>query len=109
MVGELKKSRYVYYPCTGNRGKCPELYTREEVLSMQFAAVLQELVIPNDVLDWLRDEVVSADRTEAAARATVIRRHEEDIRRFETRIETMYEGKLRGDITAEFFNRKATE
>src|SRR5713101_7622733 len=32
-VGELKKGRYVYYHCTGNRGKCPEPYTREEILS----------------------------------------------------------------------------
>jgi site-specific DNA recombinase len=23
-VGELKKGKYVYYHCTGNRGKCPE-------------------------------------------------------------------------------------
>src|ERR1039458_765814 len=26
LVGELKKGRYVYYHCTGNRGKCPEPY-----------------------------------------------------------------------------------
>src|ERR1051326_6250325 len=37
MVGELKKGPYVYYHCTGNRGKCPERYTREETLSSQFA------------------------------------------------------------------------
>jgi hypothetical protein len=24
LVGELKKSKYVYYHCTGNRGKCAE-------------------------------------------------------------------------------------
>ena len=31
MVGEVKKGRYVYYHCTGYRGKCPEPYTREEI------------------------------------------------------------------------------
>ncbi len=24
LVGELKKQKYVYYHCTGHRGKCPE-------------------------------------------------------------------------------------
>jgi DNA invertase Pin-like site-specific DNA recombinase len=32
LVGELKKGRYVYYHCTGHKGKCPEPYTREEVM-----------------------------------------------------------------------------
>jgi hypothetical protein len=31
-VGEIKKSRYVYYHCTGYKGKCPDPYVREEVL-----------------------------------------------------------------------------
>ena len=33
LVGEIKKGRYVYYHCTGYKGKCPEPYTREEVLA----------------------------------------------------------------------------
>ena len=51
MVGEVKKKRYVYYHCTGYRGKCPEPYTREEVLAEQLAAGLRELVIPPAVLE----------------------------------------------------------
>jgi site-specific DNA recombinase len=30
LVGEKKKGKYVYYRCTGNKGKCPEPYAREE-------------------------------------------------------------------------------
>ena len=46
LVGEIKKGRYVYYHCTGNRGKCPEPYTRQEIFTGAFAGILQELVIP---------------------------------------------------------------
>ena len=53
MVAELKKGRYVYYHCTGHRGKCPEPYTRQEALIDEFAGVLGELVVPREVLDWL--------------------------------------------------------
>src|SRR5262249_32354869 len=54
MVGELKRGRYVYYHCTGYRGRCPEPYTREEHLKRQFGSHLSELVIPPAVLTWLR-------------------------------------------------------
>ncbi len=64
LVGELKKARYVYYHCTGNRGKCPEPYTRQEALTRTFATILKELVIPQPILDWLSDAVLESDRTE---------------------------------------------
>src|SRR6266852_1583543 len=68
LVGETKKGRYVYYHCTGNRGKCPEPYTRQEVLTGAFASILKELVIPAPILEWLGDAVLESDRTEQAAR-----------------------------------------
>ncbi len=83
MVGEIKKGQYVYYHCTGNRGKCPEPFTRQEVLSGAFAGVLQELVIPPAILEWLGDSVLESD------------------------IETMYMDKLDGRITQEFFDKNA--
>ena len=48
LVAEIKKARYVYYHCTGHRGKCEEPYTREELLVDQFARNLGELVIPHE-------------------------------------------------------------
>jgi len=41
MVGEIKKGRCVYYHCTGYKGKCPEPYTREEVLEKKFTELLK--------------------------------------------------------------------
>ena len=42
LVGEVKKRRYVYYHCTGYRGKCGEPYTREEKLTLGFCSVLAQ-------------------------------------------------------------------
>src|SRR6266481_1473494 len=63
LVVELKKGKYVYYHRTGNRGKCTEPYTRQEALTREFAAVLQELVIPQAILEWLGDAVLTSDQT----------------------------------------------
>jgi hypothetical protein len=43
MVAEIKKSRYIYYHCSRAKGKCPEPYTREEVLEERFAELLDRL------------------------------------------------------------------
>ena len=105
LVGEIKKGRYVYYHCTGNRGKCPEPYTRQEILTDAFANILQELVIPQSVLEWLGDTVLESDRTEQAAREQTIKRLRGQHDQIESRIETMYMDKLDGRISQEFFDR----
>jgi DNA invertase Pin-like site-specific DNA recombinase len=109
LVGELKKGRYLYYHCTGNRGKCPEPYTRQEVLTGEFASVLGELVIPQPILEWLGDSVLESDRTEQATRERTIKQLEAAYDRLKTRIETTYLDKLDGRITAEFFDQRSAE
>jgi hypothetical protein len=43
MVGDMKKGKYIYYHCTGYKGKCPEKYVREEEVARQVEAILQSL------------------------------------------------------------------
>jgi hypothetical protein len=106
-VGELKKGKYVYYHCTGNRGKCSEPYTRQEIVAREFGSLLKEIVIPQNILEWLAGTVLSSDRTEQAARAQTIKRLQGDYERIHTRIETMYLDKLDGRITGEFHDQRS--
>ena len=107
MVGEVKKGRYVYYHCTGYRGKCPEPYTREETLERQFAAILRGLVLPPAVLTWLQSELVESDQTERAARAQVTRRQEMELERLQARMDVLYEDRLDGRIDTATYDSKA--
>jgi site-specific DNA recombinase len=106
-VGELKKRKYVYYHCTGNRGKCEEPYTRQEILAREFAEVLQELVIPPAILEWLGSDVLASDQTEQAAHAQAIKKLQARHEQIQARIETMYMDKLDGRITQEFFDKQS--
>jgi hypothetical protein len=54
-----RKVNYVYYHSTGNKGKCPELYAREEVLEACFADLLKGLVFDDQVMDWIIDALHS--------------------------------------------------
>jgi site-specific DNA recombinase len=109
MVGEIKKSLYVYYHCTGNRGKCPERFTRQEVLTDGFAGILRDLVIPQPVLEWLGDAVLESDRTEQVVREKAVERLRAQSDRIRKLIETMYMDKLYGRITEEFYDERAAD
>ncbi|MGA3097337.1 MAG: recombinase family protein [Bryobacteraceae bacterium] len=109
LVGEMKKQRYVYYHCTGYRGKCPEPYTREETLEEQFADHLRGLVIPPAVLTWLQAELVASDCTERAAREQELRREQRELERLQTRLDVLYDDRLDGRIDAATYDRRATE
>lgn len=109
LVGELKKGRYVYYHCTGHRGKCPEPYTREQIMAEQFASSLRDSVIPREALTWLTDVVSASDMNERAAREKAVNKLEEQHRRVQAKLDVMYEDRLEGRITADFYDRKARE
>ena len=49
----FKKGRYVYYRCSGFKGKCDEPYVREEVLEQKFTAIIRSLTFDADVLAWV--------------------------------------------------------
>ena len=109
LVGEIKKERYVYYHCTGYRGKCPERYTPEKILINCFAERLRELVIAPEIVEWLRDELVTSDLTEAGAREQALRRYQADLDRFQRRLDTLYEDRLDGRIDGARYDQKAAE
>ena len=109
LVGELKKGRYVYYHCTGYRGKCPEPYTREEKLANRFAVQLRALVIPSTVLEWVREAIVASDVTERSARAQTVHRYEMELDRLQGRLDVLYDDRLDGRIDVITYDKKAEE
>ena len=109
LVGELKKQKYVYYHCSGHRGKCPEPYTREEAMQDQFAASLKELVIPPRVLTWLREAIGESDLDEQAARDRQTKSLKAQHRRIEAKLQALYEDRLDGRITPAFYDQKASD
>src|ERR1035437_4481949 len=106
-AGEPKKRQCNYCRCTGNRGKCPEPYTRPELLTDEFTNVLQGLVIPPQILEWLGDAVLATDRTEQAAHAQLTQRLKARREQIQARLEKIYIDQLDGIITPEFYSRQS--
>ena len=109
LVGEIHKGRYVYYRCSGHRGKCPERYVREEHLEAVFTDLLRTLSFDNGIMDWVADVLQRTHADAQASAAAAQRRLEAEHGTLERRLEAMYLDKLDGRVTAAFFDRKASE
>ena len=109
LVGEIKKSRYVYYHCTGYKGKCPEPYTREEVLEEHFTDLLKGLVMDDEVMGWVTEALRQSHSDAKRHHDGAIARLQTEYTRLQNRIDAMYTDKLDGRIDAAFFDRKASE
>jgi site-specific DNA recombinase len=108
-VGELKKKRYVYYHCTGNKGKCQEPYVREGVLEVQFTAALRRLKFDDEVLAWVKQALRQSHADERRDHEEAIGRLQAEHTKIQRRIDAMYDDKLDGVIDEAFFRRKADE
>jgi site-specific DNA recombinase len=109
IVGEIKKGRYVYYHCTGYRGKCPERYTREEVLEKQFADVLKSLVLDEQIVSWVTEALRQSHGDTKRHHEAAIFRLQAEYNRLQSRVDAMYVDKLDGRIESTFFDRKSSE
>jgi hypothetical protein len=109
MVGELKKGRYVYYHCTGARGRCGDPYVREEQLLGELTRSFKQLEIESTTMAWLEDAVTESDKPETGAREQALKHLKGERDRLQARIDTMYIDRLDGRVTATFFDEKSKE
>ncbi len=109
LVGEIKKGRYVYYHCTGYRQRCPEPYTREEVLESRFTDLLKKISFGDDVLTWVTEALRESHKDEKQFHDEAIAKLQREHKRLQDRIDAMYLDKLDGRVSAEFFDAKAAE
>src|SRR5262249_45884900 len=109
IVGEIKKQRYVYYHCTGYKGRCEEPYVREEVIGQRFSELLGRLTFDDEVLAWVRDALRASHADEKREHETAIGRLRAEYDRLQSRIQAMYLDKLDGKIDGAFFDRMSAE
>lgn len=109
MVGELKKGRYVYYHCTGNRGKCPEPYVREGVLEAEFTKAIRQLTFSDDALASASEALRESHADERREAVQTVARLRAQLTNLQRRLDVMYEDKLDGVIDPVTYARKAAD
>jgi site-specific DNA recombinase len=109
VTAELKKNKYVYYRCTGHRGKCALPRFREEELAEKLGHVLKDVCIPAEIVHSIQSslERVHVGARNQAARETA--RLDRELQTLHTRMDSAYIDKLDGKISEEFWQRKQSD
>jgi len=107
LVGQIQKKRYVYYHCSGAKGKCPEPYTREEVFEDLFTDILGQLEFDEEVLEWIREALKASHADERVMHQEAVEALQEQHRRLQNRLEIAYEDRVDGRITAEEYDSRS--
>ncbi len=109
LVGEIKKGKYVYYHCTGFKGKCGEPYVRQEVLEEQFASYLARLRITPETFEWITTALTESCSDEKREHSDAIARLQAEWDRLQKRVDAMYVDRLDGKIEEDFYRRMRTQ
>lgn len=110
VVGDIKqKGRYIYYRCTHYKQKCPDKYIREEKLQEQFAQMVKAIQVSGEQYQFM---VESLKAINAQKDQFVTERRAElnsEIQRINNRLSQLYEDKLDGIITHDFYLKKSND
>ncbi len=109
LVGEIKKGKYVYYHCSGARGKCPEPYVRQETLEEAYSAMLRRISIDEGIVAWISTALRESHGDQKRFRDEGIAKLKQDHLRLQKRLDVMYEDRLDGRIDVALFERKSGE
>lgn len=109
VTAEIKKERYVYYHCTGFKGKCPEKFIREEALEEKLDHLVRGVQLPENILDWLIRALQESHKEEQKFHEEAIGPLKVKEAKLEQRLSKLYEDKLDGVISEAFWLVKQTE
>jgi len=108
LVAEIKKKRYIYYHCTGNKGKCPEKWIREEEIARQFGEAISAIKMDDDVLGWVVAALKESHADEIMYHSELMSALQRQYEKLQHRLDAMYDDKLDGKIDQEFYDRKSS-
>jgi DNA invertase Pin-like site-specific DNA recombinase len=109
ITAELKKNKYVYYRCTGHKGKCALPRFREQEITERLGQLLRDISIPEEVAQSI-DSSLARLHVQAQSQVAQERtRLERELATVQSRMDATYSDKLDGKISEEFWQRKQAD
>ncbi len=103
ITAEIKKGKYVYYHCTGGRGKCDQPYLREEKVDELLSSLVKAVQIDQDAADWIVQALRSSVSEEREYREKEVGRLQRRIKSMQGRLDQAYIDKLDGVIDESYW------
>jgi DNA invertase Pin-like site-specific DNA recombinase len=104
ITAEIKKGKYIYYHCTGFKGKCGNSWVPEKVLEEQFAEIVKRIHINEDILELVKNALLSSHKEELEFHKKRIEILNGQKTKLENRLHQIYIDKIDGKVSEEFFD-----
>lgn len=112
LTAELKKGKYVYYHCTGNRGgNCKKNYIRQEEIEKVFVKLISDIsnAIPKDIVEEIKLALKEMQELKIKYEDNSQEQILKQINVLKKRIDNLYIDKVDGKISEEFWHEKNVE
>ena len=107
MTAEIKKGKYIYYHCTGSKGKGHNDFIREEKLDQLLGDTLISIQMDEEHLAWVKGALKSshAEQQEYQQRTSGELRNRYN--RIQDQIDRLYQDRLEGLVDTELYTKKS--
>ncbi len=109
ITAEIKKGKYIYYHCTGFKGKCGNSWIREEELEEKLGETVKNICIDKTHLELIKEALRLSHKDEKEYHDQMIKNLNAQYVRIQNRLDQVYLDKLDGKITEDFWREKSEE
>jgi site-specific DNA recombinase len=109
VTAEMKKSKYIYYHCTGARGGCKKPSIRQDALERELGRLVAAIEITPAVAEWLKEALRESHVDKKAYHDRRIAALSQVYARLQHRLDQIYLDKLDGRIGTDFWAGKSAE
>ena len=108
ITAEIQKGKYVYYHCTGFKGKCQDRFVREDELTAQFSEVVKKIRIDDDTLATIKQALLDSHKDELEYHQKRVAILTTQKTKLENRQHQLYVDKIDGKINEDFYAKMMT-
>jgi len=109
MTPEIHKEKYIYYRCTGFKGKCGNSYVREEKLGDLLGDVLKGIQIDEATVGYILEALKSSQQEKKQYHSESVDRLEKRIKQLQDLLDKAYNDKLEGKISEDYWLRRCQQ
>lgn len=104
LTAEIKKGKYIYYHCTGNKGgDCKKFYIRQEQIELAIVDVLKEIYVSEEEIKEIKSLVKELLKTKEEYEDATLDSLENKLRTTKNRLSKLYIDKIDGIIDEDFY------
>ncbi len=109
LTAEIKKEKYIYYHCTGNKGNCKQPYIRQEEIEDAFADLFKSIQLTDEQIKEILLCLKDIHSKKIEYHNNSIENIEKQIHLLQKRIDSIYIDKIDGKISEEYWQEKHSQ